>query len=152
MQRICKVEMAKQENLIEHEGIIQHISGDTVRVLIVQSAACAGCHAQGACMAADKTEKIIDAQATEPVRVGDSVTVYAQQKLGIKAVVLAFVVPFLLIFITLALTGLFTDKETVTGTAALAVLIPYYVVLSLFKDKLKKEFVFYARKNTLTHE
>lgn len=146
MQPNCKVEMAKQEKLIEHEGIVQSISENSVQVLIVQNSACAGCHAQGVCTAADKTEKIIDAQAMETLQAGDKVKVYAQQRLGVKATLLAFVIPFLLIFITLAIAGMFTDKEAVTGTIALAMLVPYYIILSFFKNKLQKEFVFYAKK------
>lgn len=148
MQSNCKVEMAKREKLIEHEGIIQSISGNSVQVLIVQNSACAGCHAQGVCTAADKTEKIINAQAMETLQAGDKVKVYAQQRLGLKAVLLAFVIPFLLILITLAVAGVFIDKEAVTGTIALAVLVPYYIILSFFKGKLQKEFVFYAVKET----
>ena len=113
MQSNCKVEMAKREKLIEHEGIIQSISGNSVQVLIVQNAACAGCHAQGVCTAADKTEKIINAQAMETLQAGDKVKVYAQQRLGLKAVLLAFVIPFLLILITLAGAGVFILQNAV---------------------------------------
>lgn len=40
--------------MIEHEGIIDHIDGDTAHVKIDSVSACASCHAKGVCSAADQ--------------------------------------------------------------------------------------------------
>ena len=43
--------------MIEHEGIIEHIDGNHIKVRILQQSACSACHAKGYCTAADSSEK-----------------------------------------------------------------------------------------------
>ncbi len=96
----------------------------------------------------------------EQYKLGDTVEVMVQQKMGWKAVVLAYLLPF---FVMLAVmfvgngllamgdgaTGLLGDeakREAVLGTIALCAMALYYIVLGLFKDRLQKEFSFTAKK------
>ena len=96
----------------------------------------------------------------EQYKLGDTVEVMVQQKMGWKAVVLAYLLPF---FVMLAVmfvgngllamgdgaTGLLGDeakREAVLGTVSLCAMAVYYLVLGMFKDKLQKEFSFTARK------
>lgn len=135
------------EQEIEHTGIIQSISGSQMKVMILQQSACSGCHAKGACTSADVDDKIIDVDI-EPgnsFKTGDWVTIYGRTSMGMFAVLIAFVVPFLLILLTLVVLGRFTTNEAISGTVSLAILLPYYFVLSLFKDKLKKRLKFKVR-------
>ena len=96
--------------MIEHPGIVQTKGDGVVMVLITQSSACSSCHAKGACTAADKSEKLVEALVIDNnLEVGDAVIVYGQRKLGMKAVLWAFVIPFVILFVTLLLlqqTGL----------------------------------------------
>lgn len=143
----CYVELSKMSKMIEHPGIVQTKGDGVVTVLITQSSACSSCHAKGACTAADKSEKLVEALVIDNnLEVGDAVIVYGQRKLGMKAVLWAFVIPFVILFVTLLLlqqTGL---SEAWKGTLSLATLIPYYIILSFFRENLKKGFCFYARK------
>ena len=82
----------------------------------------------------------------EPLQPGDKVVVEVEQRLGWLAVLLAFVLPFLLMTAVLWIAGM-RWTETVAGTVALCSLLPYYGVLALFKGKLKRKFNFSARKN-----
>lgn len=133
--------------MIEHPGIVQEKKDGYVVVLITQSSACSACHAKGACTAADKTEKLIEAMVGDnTLEVGDAVVVYGQNKLGMKAVLWAFVMPFVILFTTLLLLQQTQLSEAWRGTLSLATLIPYYIVLSFFRERLKKEFCFYAKK------
>ena len=162
----------------------------TALVRIVQTSACAACKAKAMCASAESAEKEMtvvllnqeprtknqDASAAtdqtkvtsldslllapEAYKVGDTVEVMVQQKMGWKAVVLAYLLPF---FVMLAVmfvgnglmamgdeaTGLLGDeakREAVLGTVALCAMAVYYIVLGMFKDKLQKEFSFTARK------
>ncbi len=143
----CNVELSKMNNLIEHTGVVQAKQEGAVVVLITQSSACSSCHAKSACTAADKSEKQVEALVLDDdIAVGDVVVVYGQRKLGMKAVFWAFIAPFVLLFITLILLQQTELSEVLRGTVSLATLIPYYVVLSFFRESLKKEFCFYARK------
>ena len=98
--------------------------------------------------------------APEAYKVGDTVEVMVQQKMGWKAVVLAYLLPFFVMLAVMFIgngllamgdgaTGLLGDeakREAVLGTVALCAMALYYLVLGMFKDKLQKEFSFTARK------
>ena len=132
--------------IIEHTGKIISIEGDQIQVLITQNSACSGCHAKSACTAADSAEKIIDVVSSDrSFKLNDEVILYGQRSSGLRAVLLAFVIPFMLILITLFVLRYFTDNEPLSGTIALSTLIPYYIILSLFKDKLKSKLQFYIK-------
>ncbi len=158
--------------MIKHDGIIIALNEDgTALVRIVQTSACAACKAKAMCASAESVEKEMtvvllgdEAMRREGERqdfaVGDSVEVMVQQKMGWKAVILAYLLPF---FVMLAVmfvgngllamddgaTGLLGDeakREAVLGTIALCAMALYYLVLGMFKDKLQKEFSFTAKK------
>ena len=133
----CNVDLSKMNGLIEHTGVVQAKGEGNVEVLITK----------GACTAADKSEKLVEAIVLDNnIAVGDVVVVYGQRKLGMKAVLWAFVIPFVVLFVTLLLLQKTELSEVLRGTISLATLIPYYVILSFFRESLKKEFCFYARK------
>jgi len=135
--------------LIEHSGTINHIQGHLIQVLITQESACSSCHANGACSAADKDDKIIEVESSDPTfQVGDRVMLYGQSSMGLQAVLLAFVIPFLIILLTLFVLRLYVANEALSGTIALATLIPYYVILSFFNKKMKSKFQFFIKKDT----
>jgi sigma-E factor negative regulatory protein RseC len=135
--------------LIEHSGTINHIQGHLIEVLITQESACSSCHANGACSAADKDDKIIEVESSDPTfQVGDKVMLYGQSSMGLQAVLLAFVIPFLIILLTLFILGYYVSNEALSGTLALSTLIPYYIILSFFNKKMKSKFQFFIKKDT----
>lgn len=137
----------KMSQKIDHTGIITHIDGIKLQVQIIQVSACSSCHAKGACSASDMDEKIIDVESTDSsLRIGDMVQLYGQSSMGLFAVLLAFVIPFLLILVSLLILKNFTTNEALSGTISLAVLVPYFIILSLFNNKLKKKLTFTVEK------
>ncbi len=132
---------------IEHSGVIAHINGNNIQVQIVQQSACSSCHAKGACSASDMDDKLIDVESSDTsLRVGDAVLLTGASSTGLQAVLLAFVIPFLLILIALFVLRSITANEAVSGTVALSLLIPYYIILSFFNKKLKSKFRFEVEK------
>ncbi len=135
--------------IIEHTGIINQIEGSHIRVSIIQESACSSCHANGACSAADMDEKMIDVESADStLKVGDRVLLFGQKSTGLWAVLLAFVIPFLLILLMLFVLRAYTNDEALSGTIALAVLVPYYIILSFFNKRMKSKFQFYIKKDT----
>ena len=142
--------------MIKHDGIIIALNGDgTARVRIVQTSACAACKAKAMCASAESVEKEMTVQLTVDslqLTVGDAVEVMVQQKMGWKAVVLAYLLPFFVMLAVMFIgNGLLAmgdgaKREAVLGTVALCAMALYYLVLGMFKDKLQKEFSFTARK------
>jgi sigma-E factor negative regulatory protein RseC len=132
---------------IEHTGIITHIDGTKIQVQIVQLSACSSCHAKGACSASDMDEKLIDVESNDlTLKLGDQVQLLGESSMGLFAVLLAFVIPFLLILLSLLILRSYTTNEALSGTIALGVLVPYFIILSLFNNKLKNKLKFTVEK------
>ena len=83
----------------------------------------------------------------EQYKLGDEVEVMVQQKMGWKAVVLAYLLPFFVMLAVMFIgNAIWTVREEILGTVALCAMALYYLLLGMFKDKLQKEFSFTARK------
>ena len=135
-------------NTIEHQGFIVEINNNIAHVRIEQTSACASCHVKSVCGASEKTEKIIDAHiADNTLKVGDQVTIIGQKSLGFQAIILAYILPFVVIITSLFIVNIFTTNEVIIGTCALASLIPNFAVLRLMQNKIQAKFQFYAIKN-----
>ena len=135
------------QNTIEHQGVIVAIDDKFAHVKIEQTSACASCHVKSMCGAYEKAEKVIDAHISDStLKVGDLVTVIGQKSLGIQAILLAYVLPFMLIVSVLFIVNIFTTNEIVIGTCALASLIPYFIILRLMRNKIQAKFQFFAMR------
>ena len=163
--------MQSKRKMIKHDGVIIALNEDgTALVRIVQTSACAACKAKAMCASAESAEKEMTVvllgengkvkteinstqsyttlhDSTQSYHVGDTVEVIVQQKMGWKAVVLAYLLPF---FVMLAVifvgNAIWAVREEILGTVALCAMALYYLLLGMFKDKLQKEFSFTARK------
>ena len=134
-------------NTIEHQGVIVAIDSNIAHVRIEQISACASCYVKSMCGASEKAEKIVDAHiADDTLKIGDTVTIIGQKSLGFQAILLAYVLPFVVIVCMLFVVKIFTDNEVIMGTCALASLIPYFAVLRLMRNKIQAKFQFYAIK------
>ena len=155
--------LQSKRKMIKHDGIIIALNENgTALVRIVQTSACAACKAKAMCASAESAEKemMVMLLGDGQWAVGDTVEVMVQQKMGWKAVVLAYLLPFFVMLAVMFIgngllamgdgaTGLLGDeakREAVLGTVALCAMALYYLVLGMFKGKLQKEFSFTARK------
>ena len=131
-------------NTIKHLGIVGNIQGSHLSVRIVQTSACAACSAKGHCSSADSKDKIIDVidTAASSYRVGEKVMVIGETSMGMMAVVLAFIIPFILLIFSLFLFMALMENELYSALLSLAILIPYYFILWLNKTRLKQKFSF----------
>ena len=131
-----------EKELIRHEGIVESIGADGLMVLILQASACSSCEARKFCRSSESKEKLVEVKGHYPaLRVGDSVTLCGSVRQGLRASVLAYVIPLILMLVALfAGTRLWGEK--MGALAALLALALYYGVLFLLKDKLGKHFTF----------
>ena len=151
--------LQSKRKMIKHDGIIIALNGDgTARVRIVQTSACSACKAKAMCASAESVEKEMEVVllGDEAIRregerqgfaIGDTVEVMVQQKMGWKAVILAYLLPFFAMLLVICVGNAWLNvREEILGTAALCAMAVYYLILGLFKSKLQKEFSFTARK------
>ncbi|MBQ9355695.1 MAG: SoxR reducing system RseC family protein [Prevotella sp.] len=133
------------ENQIRHEGIIEKISGSHVQVRIVQTPACAGCRVASRCHTAESKEKLIDVTGvvdSSRWRVGQSVVVATRSGMAGKALLLGFGLPLLLMIAVFAASLVSGSSEGFAALMMLLSLIPYYLVLWLFRDSISQAISF----------
>jgi sigma-E factor negative regulatory protein RseC len=141
----CKLDLAILMNQkISHSGVIEHISDGCIHVRIVQTSACAACKVAGYCHAAESKEKTVDVycDSVDGYQVGQPVVVTASAGVAARALLWGFGVPFLVLLGVLLLVLLLTGREGLAALSALAALIPYYFILWLLRDKMRKQLAF----------
>ena len=135
------------DELIRHEGIVLSTDGKMAHIQIVQSSACSACKAKAMCSSSESQAKEMDALMLEPMVAGDRVEVEVREHLAWKAVLLAYVLPFIVMMSVIAVLDLLTHwDEAIVGTVALCSIALYYLALSQFRHRLQKQFTFTARK------
>lgn len=133
---------------IEHLGRIQQVSGETIKVNLINVAACSSCHVKGACSVSDVDNKVIEVANTGAAfKPGDPVTVAFNESQGVKALFLGYIIPFIVLMLVLIITWYLTGNELATALLALGSLIPYYMGLTLFRKKLKNTFIFIVSRS-----
>ncbi|OQA00117.1 MAG: SoxR reducing system protein RseC [Bacteroidetes bacterium ADurb.Bin408] len=131
-------------NTIAHKGTVVKSDENTIYVAIKAESACGSCHAKGFCDMGNAGEKIIEVKrtGTASYNPGEEVNVVMTESLGITAVLLAYVYPFIILFTVLILSLALLKNELFSGLLSIAVLVPYYFILYMRRDKLKKAFSF----------
>jgi len=129
---------------VQHTGKVISVNEDSVDVVVEAPDACIGCKAKDICITGEGKEKQISVYTPSAYdyAVGEEVEVSMEQVMGMKAVFIAYMLPFLLVFFSLLImiqTGL---GELLSGSVALAMLALYYVGLYIFRNKIEREIVF----------
>ena len=139
----------KEPAQIEHKGIVKSINGNELQVSIIVQSSCASCNFKGSCSVSGLEEKIIDVFVANPDKYenGENVSVYYKQSLGFRALFLGYILPFLILVISLIILMLITQNELLSGVISLLILVPYYLILYFSKDKIKKTFTFSIKKS-----
>lgn len=83
----------------------------------------------------------------EPLQAGDHVEVEVREQLAWKAILLAYILPFIVMMGVITALDFMTDwSEAIVGTLSLCGIALYYIILGFFKHRLQRQFVFTARK------
>lgn len=135
------------DELITHEGIVLSTNGSIAHIEIVQTSACSACKARSMCMSSESQQKEMDVTMLEPMQKGDRVEVQVRERLAWRAVLLAYLMPFVVMLAIILILDFATSwSEAIIGTLSLCGIALYYIVLSAFKHRLQKQFSFTARK------
>lgn len=138
----------KQTSQIEHKGIVTETGNNEVKVSILQASACAKCSVKEVCDTSEKQEKIVEVRTldAQAYKTGETVNLFYKQTLGFRALFLGYLLPFLIVLISLIIMMSITKREGLSGLVSLGLLVPYYLILYLSKQKLKKTFAFSVEK------
>ena len=147
--------MEVNTKLISHIGTIKSIDDQQFIVKITSQTACSSCHAKGSCSSSEQEEKEIEVQQINGnFEIGEIVQVITTASQGYTAVVLAYLLPLILLVITLSTILSLEGGEAAAAIGAIMVLLPYYWLLFHYRDKIKSSFHFTVQKlpNITLHE
>lgn len=139
--------MARQKP-IEHVGVVKAIEGDMIRVEIVAESACAACAARSACGMSESTQKEIEVHTREAstYSVNERCVVSVERAAGMKAVVLAYCMPLVLMMVALVVCSAAGLSDGVAAMTALGVVAVYYLGVRLMREKIETNIIFKIKK------
>ena len=140
--------MQKNNDVVSHEGIVQSIDGEKVVVKMTVSSACTGCHARHLCSSLDTRDKQVEAENVShlPLEVGEKVTVELQEKLAMKAVILCFLIPLIVMLVVFIVFNNLINSELWASLGSLGSIALYYFVVWLFRGKIARDYSFIIKK------
>ena len=133
---------------VSHKGKVVSVGKDTVSVQIVSESACSACHAAGLCGASESKKKIVDVPVygDQAYSIGQEVEVCLARKMGLKAVLLSYVIPLVILLILVLSLSYIGFGELASGLVSIGGVALYYLILYFRRDSLAEGYVFYVRK------
>ena len=143
-----------ENNSISHIGIVQSVDGQEVTVKMTVESACAACHAKSLCGVSDSKDKIVKAVNVSDAHfeVGERVNVEMRQSLAMKAIVICYLLPFIVLLTTFCVMSYFCQNELVNVLVTFAAVAAYFFFIWLFNHKIERNVTFIAVKLTENSE
>lgn len=143
-----------ENNSINHIGIVQSIDGQEITVKLTVQSACASCHAKSICGVSDSKDKIVKAVivSDEHFEVGEKIAVEMRQSLAMKAIVICYLLPFIVLITTFCVMSYFCQNELVNVLVTFAAVAAYFFFIWLFNHKIERNVTFIAVKLTENSE
>lgn len=134
---------------IKHDGIIDKIDAEYVRVRILQTSACSSCKIANRCMASESKEKLIDifgVKDADKFNIGQEVTVCTSSNMAFMALLYGFVIPLLILISVILIVVIMDKSEALAAMLGIVSLIPYYFLIFLFRKKLSYRIRFWIEE------
>ena len=132
---------------ITHEGVIENISEKKLFIRLSRLPACTECHAKGICSVPDSADGEVMVTDREPgIEQGDHVVVSITRSHAYRALMLGYVLPFVLVLATMILLTALRVEEWISALISLAVLAPYYLLIRQFGNRIERSFSFNVNK------
>ncbi len=131
------------EEHVSHPGVVVGIGEQDLEIEILSASSCGSCGIKSACGMSEMKEKRITVPRPQDKEfiVGQPVSIIMSAKQGNKAALLAYFIPTLIIIVlTVVLSNLI--KEWLAALVGIGALAVYYVILYIFRDKLRDKFTY----------
>lgn len=128
---------------IVHKGVVRSVTDNEILVAIATQSACGDCHAKNICGFSEISEKIvrIDKNTKTSVTIGDEVQLEMASSLGMKAVLMAYIIPLFILVATLFISMFFTN-DLIAALLSIGITACYYLFLYKKSRKIEREFSF----------
>ena len=135
----------ESRNEVTHTGIIREVDLQGIKVSIVVNSGCVSCQIKGSCNMAEQTDKEIYIECDPKLyKPGQQVVVRLKSAQGLRALFWGYILPLIILVACIIISSIFIKNEGVAGMISLLLLLPYYVVLYLFRNKIKKKFSYFV--------
>lgn len=142
--------MAERIEKISHRGVVVEQEPGVAWIEFTQTSACAGCHAASVCGTSDRNKKRIKAiNALSDIQNGDCIEIEGAARLGVKAVLIAYLIPAAVVVLTLVVALACGVGEVGSAIASLLMLIPTFGAIYLLKERIEREFVFTVKRRII---
>ena len=148
MHAISFTPLMSKNGQIEHEGVIHEIGENILKVHFIMESSCSGCHAKGVCNLEERNGEILEVKkkAHEVYEKGEKVKIVIRESLGLKAVLIAYLIPFMIVMVSLFTFVEILQNEIKAGIISLILLVPYYLLVYFYRSRIKKEIDFTIEK------
>ncbi len=135
--------MSDKVDCVIKSGIVERVDEKYIRVKIHNQSACSMCYSKGVCTSLGSGERVVNVERPHDrvVLPGDSVDIEMVSTSGWMAVVFGYVIPFVLLIATLLIASNYAG-EAISAMLSLGILVPYYFILYLSRNRMKKYFRF----------
>ena len=132
---------------IDQIGIVEEVREDSILVRFQSAPACGSCMAKSICAPGSDEKNLVEIhEKNKSYHAGDPVKINISRSMGFRALFLGYLLPFIIVVLMLIITGIMGFSELVSGLASLLVLLPYYFILYLFREKVNQNFIFSVMK------
>ena len=133
-----------ENSVVCHEGIVVDKNNNEIIVMIEAKSACGGCAIKSACNMSETANKRLTVSTDSPDQytIGEKVMVTMSGSQGGKATIYAYLIPSVILIVAILIFSCLQFNEGLGALLSLALLVTYYFILYLNRDKLKSKFSF----------
>jgi len=127
---------------------VREITPTSILVEIGAIGACSSCEVKGSCVVGGEEYKIIEVEKRGFVQfeIGERVSVKMRDTLGYKALWIAYLIPLLLLILSISILYKIGAQELYIALITIGVLSLYFFGLTIFRNNFKREFAFEIEK------
>ena len=122
------------------QGVVTKIVENKVWVAFDSCSGCQNCQMNKFCTETKQKEVVVEVDEQDHFQIGEKVVVISEVKEGLKAVVLGYLLPLVLMVGCVLVMSAAGYEDNISGISGIIVLIPYYFGVFLLKDRLKSAF------------
>ena len=134
----------RMANQLQHTGVVESVTNDTVVVSVMPESACAGCHAKSVCgTRGEKREIVVKTPYAADYTPGERVIVALEHnRMGVISVVWSYVLPLVILLGVLFGAKAFGADDGVAAIGSMLAMTLYFIVLYLMRKMFDKKIKF----------
>jgi sigma-E factor negative regulatory protein RseC len=130
--------VSENTNYLEHRGLVTDCHNGRLKISLPGSG-CSACH-KSLCILGDSKAKEVEIHSPDTSFItGEEVLVRINSSSGYKAVFLLYLLPFLLMLISIIVMQNVGYHESIAGVISLLILIPYFLVVYSFRKRIASQ-------------